>query len=197
MKEVISYIEKKADWKPELEKLREAVLSCGLEEAIKWGAPVYMNKGKNILGLSAFKNYVGLWFFQGGTLKDTRNLLVNAQEGKTNAMRQWRFHSIEEINSQLIVDYILEAIDNQESGNIIKPNKKNAKPIVIHPLFQEALSVNDVLTSKFEELGLTKKREFTDYINEAKREATQLKRLEKIIPMILNGVGLYDKYKNC
>ncbi len=197
MKEVTDYIEKKADWKSELEMLREAVISCGLEETVKWGAPVYTAAGKNIVGLSAFKSYVGLWFFQGGTLKDTRKLLVNAQEGKTNAMRQWRFHSIEEINSQLIVDYILEAIDNQESGNIIKPNKKNSKPIVIHPLFQEALSANDVLTSKFEELGLTKKREFTDYINEAKREATQLKRLEKIIPMILNGVGLYDKYKNC
>jgi len=197
MNEVTDYIEKKADWKSELEMLREAVLSCGLEETVKWGAPVYTASSKNIVGLSAFKNYVGLWFFQGGTLKDTRNLLVNAQEGKTNAMRQWRFHSKDEIHAQLIVDYVLEAVANQESGNIIKPNKKNTKPIIIHPIFQKALDSNSELATKFEVLGLTKKREFTDHINEAKREATQLKRLEKITSMILNGVGLYDKYKNC
>ena len=31
----------------------------------------------------------------------------------------------------------------------------------------------------------------------AKREETRLARLEKIIPMIKQGIGLNDKYKNC
>jgi uncharacterized protein YdeI (YjbR/CyaY-like superfamily) len=42
-----------------------------------------------------------------------------------------------------------------------------------------------------------KQREYCEYISEAKRDATKLKRLEKIIPMIIEGVGLNDKYKNC
>lgn len=53
------------------------------------------------------------------------------------------------------------------------------------------------LKEAFNGFSLSKQREFSDYISEAKREATKQKRLEKIIPMILNGVGLYDKYKNC
>ena len=68
MDKIINYIEKKQQWKLELELLRKVVLACDLEETIKWGAPVYMSNGKNILGLSAFKNYVGLWFFQGLSL---------------------------------------------------------------------------------------------------------------------------------
>ena len=196
MDKVIAYIEKKIEWKSELEKLREAVLSCGLEETIKWGAPVYMSKGKNILGLSAFKNYVGLWFFQGGTLKDTHKVLINAQEGKTQAMRQWRFSTLKEIDEKIIIDYVLEAIDNQENGNIIKP-KKNPKPLVIHPILQKTLDINTKFSKQFESFSLSKKREYADYISDAKREATKQKRLEKIIPMILSGVGLYDKYKNC
>ena len=196
MKEAINYIEKKKQWKPELEILREAVLSCGLEETIKWGAPVYMNNGKNILGLSAFKNYVGLWFFQGGTLKDGHKVLINAQEGKTTAMRQWRFSSIEEINTDLIRIYIKEAVENQEKGNVIKP-QKNTKPLIIHSLLQKELHVNKEFSEQFESFSVSKKREYTDYISDAKREATQLKRLEKIIPMVLSGVGLHDKYKNC
>lgn len=36
-----------------------------------------------------------------------------------------------------------------------------------------------------------------EYIETAKREATVKSRLEKIKPMILKGIGLNDKYKNC
>ena len=196
MKEITEYIEKKAKWKSELILLRKLMLKIGMEETIKWGAPVYMSEGKNIVGLSAFKNYVGLWFFQGGTLKDVQKLLVNAQEGKTAAMRQWRFSSIEEIDEKLITDYVLEAISNQKLGNIIKP-QKNTKPLVIHEFFQKELDTNSELKKQFESFSLSKKREYADHVSDAKRENTQLKRIEKIIPMILNGVGLHDKYKNC
>ncbi len=196
MDKVTAYIEKKAEWKTELEKLRSTVLSCNLEETIKWGSPVYMSNGKNILGLSAFKNYVGLWFFQGGTLKDTHKVLMNAQEGKTQAMRQWRFATLEEINEDLIKAYIKEAVENQEKGNIIKP-KKNTKPLVIHPLLQKELDTNAAFLEKFESFSLSKRREYAEHISSAKREATQKSRLEKIIPMVLSGVGLHDKYKNC
>ena len=196
MDKVINYIEKKQQWKSELEQLRKIVLACDLEETIKWGAPVYMSNGKNILGLSAFKNYVGLWFFQGGTLKDSHKVLMNAQEGKTAAMRQWRFSSLEEIDVDLIKVYVKEAVENQEKGNIIKP-QKNTKPLLIHPLLQKELASNTKFSKQFESFSLSKKREYADHISEAKREATQQKRLEKIIPMILSGVGLHDKYKNC
>jgi len=46
-------------------------------------------------------------------------------------------------------------------------------------------------------ITITNKSDFTEYIAQAKREATKQKRLEKIIPMILNNIGLNDKYKNC
>ncbi|MGE4347330.1 MAG: YdeI/OmpD-associated family protein, partial [Flavobacteriaceae bacterium] len=53
------------------------------------------------------------------------------------------------------------------------------------------------LKDAFEKLTSGKQKESTLYINEAKQEATNIKRVEKIIPMILQGVGLHDKYKNC
>ncbi|MEL7473318.1 MAG: YdeI/OmpD-associated family protein, partial [Planctomycetota bacterium] len=42
-----------------------------------------------------------------------------------------------------------------------------------------------------------KQRQYNEHVSEAKREETKLKRVEKIKPMILEGVGLHDKYKNC
>ena len=193
---VTEYINDKNKWTQELILLRSVLLALPLEETIKWGAPVYVYKGKNILGLSAFKNYCGLWFFQGHFLKDEANLLVNAQEGKTKAMRQWRFNSIEDINLDLIKMYVLEAIDNSERGLEIKP-QKNKQPLIIPPELESKLKGNDNLTEKFNELTLSKQREFAEYISSAKRDTTKITRLEKIIPMIINGIGLNDKYKNC
>ncbi|WP_420553382.1 YdeI/OmpD-associated family protein [Tenacibaculum aiptasiae] len=193
---VVQYITDKNNWTQELNLLRSVLIELPLEETIKWGSPVYVYKGKNIVGMSAFKNYCGLWFFQGSFLKDDQKVLENAQEGKTKAMRQWRFYKIEEIDVDLLKSYVLEAIKNSEEGKELKP-KRNTKPLIIPDELQSELDKDEKLKESFEKFTLSKKREFSDHISEAKREATKLKRLEKIIPMILNGVGLYDKYKNC
>lgn len=191
---VTAYIEKKTDWSKELTTLRNIMHQLPVEETVKWGSPFYTNGGKNIVGMSAFKNYFGLWFIQGATLKDEKKVLINAQEGKTSAMRQWRFNSIDEIDEKLIKEYVLEAIENKDQGKVIKPKKK---PLIIPELLQKALDDDSQLKENFEAFTLSKKREYADHISEAKREATKQSRLEKIIPMILNNVGLYDKYKNC
>ena len=193
---ILEYIEKKEKWGKELITLRSILLELPLQETIKWGAPTYTFEGKNIVGLAAFKNYCGLWFFQGGLLKDEQKVLMNAQEGKTKSMLQWRFYSLGEINKELIKKYVLEAIENQKEGKMIKL-KRNKKPLIIHELLQKELDTNDELKEKFNSFSLSRQREYADYISEAKREATKLSRLEKIIPMILKGEGMYDKYKNC
>lgn len=192
---VTAYIAKKEQWSKELTLLRTIINELPLEETVKWGAPTYTYQGKNIIGIAGFKNYFGIWFFQGGLLKDEANVLMNAQEGKTQAMRQWRFHTQEEVDVNLLKAYILEAIENQKAGKEIKPNR--TKPLVIPPELQEVMSSNDNFKVAFEELTKGKQREYADHISEAKREATKLKRIEKIIPMVLRGVGLHDKYKNC
>lgn len=191
---VTAYIDKKTDWKEGLIALRSILSELPLEETVKWGAPFYTSGGKNIVGMSSFKNYFGLWFIQGALLKDDSKVLINAQEGKTSAMRQWRFTSVDEIDATLIKSYILEAINNQEQGKQIKPKKK---PLIIPDLLQKALDSDAELKDQYEALSLGKKRDYADHISDAKREATKQSRLEKIIPMIKSGIGLYDKYKNC
>jgi len=118
--------------------------------------------------------------------------LVNAQEGRTQGMRQWRFNSIKDIAPGLVKSYLKEAIENQKAGKEIKPKKK---AFLIPKELKEVLASNEALSSSFNGLGLTKKREYAEYIGEAKRENTKMARLEKIIPLILTGKGLNDKYR--
>jgi uncharacterized protein YdeI (YjbR/CyaY-like superfamily) len=195
-KKVDRYIEKYPEKEILLNKLRNILHKTSLQETVKWGIPTYTYQNKNLVGIAAFKNHVGIWFFQGALLKDKYNMLINAQEGKTKAMRQIKFRTIDEIDEIKLSGYIKETIENQKNGLVIKP-KKNKDPIIIpNNLIQEFEKIN-TLEACFNALTLGKQREFTEYIESAKREATKENRLKKIIPLILEKKGLYDKYKNC
>ena len=194
-KSVDHYISEQGEWIPMLKKLREIVLSADLEEKIKWSMPCYMDRGKNISSIFATKDFVGLWFFQGTLLADPYNFLTNAQEGKTKAMRRWQFFKIEDIEHEKIHEYLFEAIENQRAGREIKPERGKKKPLIIPKELKTALSQSPELMAAFNAFTLGKKREFTDYISEAKRDETKMKRLEKIKPMILAGIAPGDKYR--
>ena len=142
--------------------------------------------------MGAFKSYVGIWFFQGAFLKDPHKKLINAQEGKTKALRQLRFASNEELDYELVKEYVSETIQNQEEGKEIKPEKN--KPLIIPDELEVNFELDKELKKCFEELTLSKQREYVAYISEAKREATKQNRIKKIIPMIKQKIGMSDKY---
>lgn len=192
---VEEYIEANSHFSEALILLREIITSTELDETLKWSAPVYTINNKNVLGLGAFKNHFGIWFFNGVFLKDEKQLLTNAQE-KTKALRQMRFESFSEIDKNTVLVYVKEAIENQILGKELKPEKKG-KPIIIPKELNDVFKKDTLLKDSFQNLTPFKQREYTDYIDTAKRVETKQARLEKIIPMIFKGIGLNDKYKNC
>ncbi|MBC8376715.1 MAG: YdeI/OmpD-associated family protein [FCB group bacterium] len=190
---VEQYIQNQPQWAEALSKLRKILLELGLEETIKWGGPVYMHEKKNIVSIGGYKSFVSLWYYQGALLKDEKALLVNAQEGVTKAQRQMRFHHIDEINATIVRSYTLEAIENHRSGKEIKADTR--KPLIIPEELEKVLKSDTKFRSSFDAFTLSKRREYAEYISNAKRVETKLNRLEKITSMILDGVGLSDKYR--
>ena len=189
---VDDFMEAQDKYRSELTVLRDILLESSLDETVKWGFPVYTYKGKNLVGMSSFKAYFGLWFYQGALLNDQKGVLINAQEGKTKAMRQWRMQSMDDIDISVIKEYISESKKLQDQGIQIKPEK--AKKLVIPEELQTKLDEDQSLRNNFFSLTPYKQRDFADYISSAKREATRISRLEKCIPIILAGKGLNDKY---
>jgi len=155
--------------------------------------PTYTLDGINVAGLVAFKSFVAIWFLNVVFLKDKQKKLINAQEGVTKALRQWRFSSVDEIEPELIKAYIDEAINNQQAGKTIKPAKN--KPLIIPELLADVLVKKPKLKDCFRQFSLSKQREFADYLVQAKKEATKIRRLAKIEALILAKIGLNDKYK--
>lgn len=193
VKSVDEYLANNKQWADELAKLREILLSTGLKEEIKWNAPIYTFNGKNVAGIAAFKTYAGLWFHQGALLKDEKRKLINAQEGKTKALRQWRFNSIKEIDPRLVKSYTKEAIQNARDGKEIKATRQTSLEIPKELL--SALKKDKEALSKFKLLSEGRQREYAEYIHEAVKDETKLKRIAKVLPIIRSGKGLNDRYR--
>ena len=180
-----------SEWKKEVSMLRALILECGLEESVKWGAPCYTIKRKNVVGLASFKTYVGLWFHNGVFLKDAAKHLIQASE-KTKGLRQWRFQHLNEINADEVRNYIQVAILNQSLGKEIKAATRS---LAIPEELAQCFENNQAVQTAFEGLTKGKQKEYAEYISNAKRHETKVSRIDKIIPMILSGIGLNDQYR--
>ena len=115
---------------------------------------------------------------------------INAQEGTTKGLRQWRFTNQRDIKQTQVKAYVLGAIQNEREGKAIKPDRN--KPVVIPPELKTALA-----KKAFAALTPGKQREYANHIASAKQAATKTSRLQKILPLIEAGGGLHDKYRDC
>ena len=190
---VDDYIANAGNWQDELVRLREILCSTSLDEEVKWGAPCYTWKGKNVVGIGAFKSYFGLWFHQGALLKDDKKVLINAQEGKTRALRQWRMTSSSEIKPSIIRRYVNQAIGHVDTGREIKAVR--ATTVDVPDELTKAMRKHKGATAAFRELTPGRQREYSEYIVSAKRDDTRQRRIAKVLPMIVAGIGLNDRYR--
>ncbi len=189
-----AFYAKEHPFKEAIALLRDIALKTEAEEAFKWNFPVYTIADKNVFGICKFKSHFGVWFFNGAYLSDPKKVLENAQEGKTKAMRHWKFTSEEEIDNAGVLAYLQEAIEKQKEGKVLQP-KKSSGPLEIPELLQDILTKDAKLKTAFAAFTPYKQKEFCEYLAEAKQEKTKSRRLEKILPMIADGVGLNDAYR--
>ncbi|MDB2606499.1 YdeI/OmpD-associated family protein [Zobellia sp.] len=183
-------------FKTSIALLRDIVLKTDLIETYKWHFPTYVLNKKNVLAICKFKNHFGIWFFNGVFLTDSENVLENAQEGKTQAMRHWKFYSQEEVDQLKVSAYINEAIGNQKKGlELVRRPKTKVTNITIPTELQNAFRNRPEAKTSFDNLSPYKRKEYTEYIANTKREKTKASRIEKILPLIMAGKGLNDIYR--
>ena len=188
---VDQYISKAKSWKDEITLLRTILLSCKLEEAIKWGQPCYTINNKNIAMIAPFKAHCDIAFFNGAALKDEKALLVKAGVN-TQSARQMRFINVQEITKfkSVIKSYVKEAIENEKQGVKLTPAEK-AEPILVEEL-EAIFKKNAPLKKAFAALTPGRQRAYLIHFSGAKQAATRVARIEKYINAILAGRGIND-----
>jgi len=188
--EVDLYIARSKQWQVEIQMLRTILLSCKLEETIKWGQPCYTIINKNIVLIAPFKAHCDLVFFNGAVLKDEKQLLVAA--GKhTQGSRQMRFTNSKDIESSksVIRKYVKEAIDNEKNGVKLIQTEKNE--IELEEL--QSIFIKDAPFKKaFAALTPGRQRAYLIHFSGAKQSETRINRINIYRQRIISGIGIND-----
>jgi uncharacterized protein YdeI (YjbR/CyaY-like superfamily) len=196
-KRVDAYIAKSAEFaRPILETIREAVHEgCpDVEETIKWSFPHFDYKGI-LCGMAAFKEHCALGFWKG-------SMIV---EGKANqsadAMGQFgRITSPKDLPSRKsLVSYVREAAELNEKG-IKKPSAprpKGEKKLMVPDFFLSAVKQNKKALATFNGFPYSKKKDYVEWVTEAKTDATRQRRLETSVAWLSEGKSRNWKYERC
>lgn len=180
-------------WMEELIALRKIILTTELNEEAKWGFPCYTHNEKNILILSAFKDYCAINFFKGALLKDPHRILIHSTKN-SNADRSLRFTEKSDITEleSIIKKYIREAIEIEKAG--LQIQSKPVSEYSVPEEFQNVLDRDPALKAAFEALTPGRRKGYLLHFSQPKQSKTKISRIEKCIPKIMDGVGLNDRY---
>lgn len=179
-------------WREVLLAVRSIVLETELKEEMKWGFPVYTLKGKNLIMVSAFKEYVAFTFWNGVLLNDEAKLLEKQGEN-VQASRLIKFTDLDQVDQleDTIRAYLQEAIELEKSG--AKYEAPDPAEREIPEELQAALDRDPELTAAFFALTPGRQRSYLIYVSGAKQAATRESRVENAIPKIFAGKGWLER----
>ena len=185
------YFNKPTQWQATVQKLRTVLLSCGLNEELKWGCPCYTFQQRNIVLIHDFKEYCALLFFKGALLHDTNGILIQ-QTRNVQSARQIRFTHVREVvkMAPAVKACVYEAIEVEKAGLKVKYKKTSAFPVPEE--FQIKFDKVPALKKAFKALTPGRQRAYLFYFSQAKQPKTRASRVEKCMPKILKGKGLND-----
>ena len=193
-KRVDAYIARSADFaKPILTHIRTVVhQACPeVEETIKWGVPHFDYKGM-MCGMAAFKQHCTFGFWKG-------SLVLGANRKDVDGMGQ--FGRLEKVTDlppkKTLVGYIRKAKQlNDERVAAPHIAKRGKRPAIEMPdYFRAALNKNKTAKATFDAFSPSHRREYLEWITEAKTEATRNKRMETALEWISQGKSRNWKYQ--
>jgi uncharacterized protein YdeI (YjbR/CyaY-like superfamily) len=196
-KKVDAYIAKSADFaKPLLEHIRELFHEAcpDVEESIKWGFPHFNYKG--ILGsMAAFKKHCSFGFWKGAIMKDPHKVMSIV--GKTSMGSFDRITSLQDLPSDKILkQYIKEAAALNEDGVKLpaRTKSKEPSPVKVPADFLKALKKNKSVFETFQTFSNSNKKDYVEWIIEAKTDKTRESRMKTALEWIAEGKVRNWKY---
>lgn len=180
-------------WSSLLVELREYLLESELTEEFKWSQPCYTLNGKNVVILTAYKDFTCLAFFKGSLMNDPEARLISPGEHSRHG-RQLRWTSLVQINKDrdVIKEYLAEAIRVEKAGLQVPPGS----PISDIPdELQNAFNEDPPFEQAFFALTPGRQRGYIIYFGQAKQSQTRVNRIDKYRPQILSGLGMKDTYR--
>ena len=190
-----AYIAKAAPFaRPILEHVRERVHAAApdAEETLKWSAPSFTIDGKILLMMAAFKAHAALNFWRGQELR--------GDAASADAMGQFgKLTSVDDLPPDAEFDALIrEAAELAETAPAPRKVKHEPKPPAeLHPDFAAALEANPKAKAVLDGFPPSARRDYLDWIAEAKQDATRAKRIATAVEWLAEGKKRHWKYESC
>ena len=192
---VDAYIAKAAPFaQPILRHLRARVRRAApeAEETIKWGMPHFMVAGKNVAGFAAFKAHCAFVIHGEG------------RQGEPEGEGMGGYGKIASLadlpDDRELEDKLREAAQRVAiSGTALKPKaKKPPKAEIAMPGdFAAALAAQPQARASFDGFSRAQRRDYLEWITEAKQAATREKRIAQAVEWLAEGKRRNWKYESC
>jgi len=190
-----AYIDRQRDFaKPILAHLREAVhAACPrVEETMKWSMPHFMYDGELLAGMAAFKQHATFGFWRG-------SLVVGETPAQKEAMGQFgRLTSVDDLPGRPVLEALVRtAMKLTEQG--VKPARARTQkpPLAIPGDLRSAIDANPAAAAAFDGFPPSARRDYVEWIAEAKREETRKKRIAQAVEWLAQGKRRHWKYESC
>ncbi len=173
--------------KPVLLHLRKLVheASPHITEGIKWGVPFFEYKGI-LCGMAAFKKHCAFNIFKFKMMREAAYF----EEKNTEAMGHLgKITSVNDLPADdVVISYVQEAMRLNEVKTKPAKKKENNTSVLFYPEgMQAALEDNKTVKETFEKMSYSHKKEYVEWIAEAKTEATRNKRIATMIEWLAEG----------
>lgn len=198
-KRVDAYIDKAQPFaKPILTKLRELIHKGNpdVEETIKWGMPSFNYKGP-FCSFASFKEHAVFGFWKYQLIKDPKGYLQEISNKGGNAMGNFgRIKNLKDLPSdKVLINFVKQAKKLNDDGVKIPAKLKKPKvDLVIPDYFTNALMKNKKVQEEFDNFSYSHKKEYVEWITEAKSEETRKKRIGTAIEWISERKSRNWKY---
>jgi uncharacterized protein YdeI (YjbR/CyaY-like superfamily) len=189
---VDAYIAKAAPFaKPILKHIRAVVHDAcpPVEETIKWGAPFFLYEGI-LCSMAAFKQHCVLMFWKAGSVLKPDS---GDSMGKFGQLK-----SIDDLPSRAVLTRHIKAVMKLNEARTKTPPKakpRTAKTVKVPTDLTAALRKNPAAAKSFEAFPPSHKREYAEWVSEAKGEDTRRRRIETALQWIAEGKSRNWKYE--
>lgn len=185
---------------PVLNHIREVMHRAlpDVQETIKWSMPFFTTKsGKILANMAAFKAHASFGLWSSSVRKEMTAAGFDSSEGMGTL---GKITSVKDLPAdKLLVKWVKAAADAVEGGeSLMKRQNKAPKPLPeMHPEFAAALKKSKAAAKVYAEFSPSCQREYLEWINEAKRDATRASRIEQAVTWIAEGKQRHWKYQGC
>ena len=196
---VDEYIKKSQPFaQPILKHIRALVhKACpDVQEKIKWSAPHFDYKDSPMCHMASFKQHCAFGFWKAALMKDADQLLETAKS-EVAMGHMGRITSLKDLPSdKVLTAYIKEAMKlNDEGKTVQKKVLKETKEIETPDYLIAALKKNKEAKKTFDAFSNSNKKEYITWFEDAKTEATRLKRLNEGVEWMAEGKVRLWKYQ--